>query len=267
MRLRRVRIWVTLAAILAALGPAPMASAIEALPADQVVFMVHSGGGLVPPVIYALESPSLLIYGDGRILSAIRDDNPAGAVPARYQLTRVDPLAVAAFVSSVEERGIIDPAKDFGQPPVTDMDSTTVLVHGAGAPAQVGVYAFHDQFDKDLTPDQQKARAALREVIDAATNLAAGGTATPYSPDRVVIYDVGLGYGDKPATRVWPGPPPASFLRPSNQSRSVACGYLSGAPATAAYTAALTNPGALWLVDGTTRVLAVNPLPVADSCP
>jgi hypothetical protein len=242
-------------------------SASGALPADQIVFMVNSGGGLVPPVVYALESPSLVIYGDGRILSIVKDDNTGGAVPARYRLTRVDSLAVAAFVSSVEARGIINPAKDFGQPPVTDMDGTTVLVHGENDPAEVSVYAFHDQFDKAVTPDQQQARAALRQVIDAASNLAAGGTETPYSPDRVVVYDVGLGYGDKPAIVAWPGPPPGSFLHPSNQSRSVACGYLSGAPATAAYNAALDNPGALWLVDGARRVLAVNPLPLADSCP
>jgi hypothetical protein len=242
-------------------------SASGALPADQVVFMVDSGGGLVPPVVYALESPSLVIYGDGRILSIVKDANAGGAVPARYQLTRVDPLAVAAFVSSVEARGIINPAKDFGQPAVTDMDGTTVLVHGENAPVKVSVYAFHDQFDKDVTPDQQQARAALRQVIDAASNLAAGGTKTPYSPDRVAVYDVGLGYGDKTATTVWPGPSPESFLNPSNQSRSVACGYLTCATPTAVYNAALDNPGALWLVDGAARVLAVNPLPIADSCP
>lgn len=111
-------------------------------------------------------------------------------------------------------------------------------------------FTTHDQFDKDVTPDQQKARAAVCEVIDAASNLAAGTAPAAYAPDRVVVYDVGLGYGDKTATTMWPGPPPGSFLTPSNQSPSVACGYLSGPPATVVYTAALNNPGALWLVDG-----------------
>ena len=177
----------------------------------------------MPPVVYALESPSLVMYGDGRILSIVKDDT-GGAVPARYQLTRVDPLAVTAFVSSVEARGIINPDKDFGQPPVTDMDATTVLVHGENAAAKVSVYAFHDQFDKEVTADQKKARAALRQVVDAASNLAARANPTPYSPDRVVVYDVGLGYGDKSATTAWPGrrrklpaaeqPEPFGGLRP-----------------------------------------------------
>ncbi len=157
----------------------PTASADGALPADQVVFMVDSGGGLVPPVVYALESPSLVMYGDGRILSIVRDDNTGGAVPSRYQLTRVDPLDVAAFVSSVEARGIINSDMDFGQPPVTDMDGTTVMVHGENARATVSVYAFHAQFDNEVTADQQKARAALRQVVDAAYNLAAGATLDP----------------------------------------------------------------------------------------
>ena len=240
------------------------ATAGGALPAGQVVFMVSSGGGLVPPIVYALDSPSLVIYGDGRILSAV--NATTSGVPARYRITRVDPLAVASFVSETEDRGIINPAKDFGMPGVTDMDSTTVLVHGENGQAEVHVYAFHDEFDDHVTPRQQAARAALRQVIDTATNLAAGGSPAPYAPDRVVVYDLGPNSANT-ATTAWPGPAPASFLAPSSQFQSVACGYLTGAPATAAYGAALDNPGALWLVDGATRVLAVNPLPLADACP
>ena len=37
-------------------------------------------------------------------------------------------------------------------------------------------------------------------------------------------------------------------------------------PAGVVYQAALDNPGARWLVDGSTRVLAVNPLPLPDDC-
>ena len=241
-------------------------SASGALPADQIVFMVDSGGGLIPPVVYAMESPALVMYGDGRILSIVKD-NPSGAVPARYELSRVDPLAVAAFVSAVQERGIVNPAQDFGMPGVTDVDATTVLVHGEGAPAQVGVYAFYESFDKDLNADQQKARATLRQVIDAAYNLAAVGDKSPYSPDRIAVYDVGTTSSNQSASTPWPGPPPADFLKPGPQGPAQACGYLTGAPAATVYKAALTNPGALWLVDGTARVLAVNPLPVAVSCP
>lgn len=255
-----------LAVLSIVVAPAVTSSATGPLPANQVVFTVSTGGGFVPPVVYALESPSLIMYGDGRILSAVRD--PAGAVvPVRYNLNHIDPAAVASFVSWVQERGIVNSDTDFGQPMVTDMDATAVMVHGNGAPAKASVYAFYPSFDKDVTAAQQKARAALREVIDEATNLSSAGPAYPYSPSRVVVFDVESGSAGSTATTAWPGPPPATFLRPSTQSRSQACGYLTGDVATATYQAALNNPGAQWLVDGTTRVLAVNPNPLTDACP
>lgn len=266
MKLTLMRILGVLLAALMAVGCSVggTARAVGALPAGQVVFMVSSGGGLVPPIVYALDSPSLVIYGDGRILSAV--NATTSGVPARYRITRVDPLAVASFVSETEGSGIINPDKDFGMPGVTDMDSTTVLVHGENGQAKVSVYAFHDEFEDHVTPRQQAARAALGQVIDTATNLAASGSPAPYAPDRVVVYDLGPNSGT-PATTPWPGPAPASFLAPSTRYQSVGCGYLTGAAATAAYGAALDNPGALWLVDGATRILAVNPLPVGDACP
>ena len=64
MRLTRVRILAVLLAALTALslpGTAP-SSASGALPADQIVFMVSAGGGLIPPVVYVMESPALVMY-------------------------------------------------------------------------------------------------------------------------------------------------------------------------------------------------------------
>ena len=51
------------------------------------------------------------------------------------------------------------------------MPSTTVLLHGAGGPHRVSVYAFGDQFDDDLTRAQRRARQELAEVIDRAYAL------------------------------------------------------------------------------------------------
>ena len=267
MRLRWFRLLAAGVAALAAPGIAGAAPATAAgpLPADQVVFMVSSGGGLIPPVVYALESPSLIIYGDGRALSAVTG-NSGGTVPVRYTLTRINPVAVASFVSSVQSRGIVNSNTDFGQPGVTDMDSTAVLVHGDGPPAKAAVYAFHPSFDNDVTAAQRTARVALRTVVDEATRLSTGA-GVAYSPDRVTVFEIEATSPDTAATTEWPGPPPASFMTPSTAGRSQACGYLTGDAAATAYRAALTNPGALWLVDGATRVLAVNPYPLTDSCP
>jgi len=64
----------------------------------------------------------------------------------------------------------------------------------------------------------------------------------------------------------WPGPPPASFLSPHTGRRSIACGELVADPAEVVYQAALENPGARWVVDGATRALAVNSLPLPGDC-
>ena len=75
------------------------------------------------------------------------------------------------------------------------------------------------------------------------------------------------GRSSEPASLTWPGPDPESFLTPTDKHRAVACGELTGDTARAAYRAALANPGASWLVDGASRILAVNPLPLPGSCP
>lgn len=245
--------------------PAPTSGPTPALPADQVVFSVSSAGGLVPPVYYALESPALVIYGDGRLLTVTKS---AGLqmVPARFDLAHIDPAAVASFVSQVEAGGVVSPATDFGTPGVTDQAATTVMVNGANGPQEASAYAFDERFEPRLTAAQRSARASLRTVIDQAANLAAGAGRTAYTPDRVVVYEVDPAYVNGAATKGWPGPPPSSFLKPSDTGRSIACGELAADPAEQVYRAALDNPGALWLVDGVTRVLAVNPLPLAG-CP
>ena len=62
------------------------------------------------------------------------------------------------------------------------------------------------------------------------------------------------------------GMAPASFLAPSTGRRSIACGELMADPAEVVYQAALENPGARWVIDGATRILAVNSLPLPGDC-
>ena len=245
-----------------------------ALPADEMVFTVMSAGGLVPPVYDALDSPSVVIYGDGRVLTKMKN-TAMTLVPARYDVARIDRAAVSLFVSGARARqvchgpctGLFDPGTDFGSPPVTDLAVTTVTVRASNGEAQASAYALDERFDRGLTAKQRAARAALRALIDQAGELAAGSGQVPYSPDHVVVYEVDPRYGDTPATAAWPGPPLAGFLQPTGKHASIACGELVADPAEEVYQAALKNSGARWLVNGATRVLAVNPLPLPDSCP
>ncbi len=232
----------------------------DAVPADRPAFMVMSAGGMVPAVLYAMQSPSLAVYGDGRVLTAVAA--PAlQLVPARYQLAHTDPAAVRDFVAAARSGGLFDGGTDFGSPRVTDLPTTTVMVDGS----QVRVYALDAQFDASLTPAQRDARARLRALIERGSGLSGADPGEPYRPTRIVVSEPRPGRNEEPAGRPWPGPSPATFLGPTTTGRAIACGELSGADADAVYAAALDNPGARWLVDGTTRVLAVNPLPV-DGC-
>ena len=232
------------------------------LPAQQMVFIVMSSGGMAPAAYQALASPSLAIYGDGRVLTAV--EAPAlQLIPTRYEVARIDPAAVASFVAGVEADGLINSGTDFGTPRVTDLPSTTVMVYGRGGEQRVSPYAFDERFDARLTPEQRSARVALRTIISRAAALAAGTPRVPYSPDRVVVYEVEARNADEPGAADWPGPPPASFLAPSTGRRSIACGELM---AEVVYQAALENPGARWVIDGATRILAVNSLPLPGDC-
>lgn len=244
-------------------GPAPRSGA---LPGDQIVFTVTSFGGMAPAALAGMQSPSIAAYGDGRVLTAVE---PAALrlVPARYQLARVDAATVADYVAAALRSGLLNASTDFGTPRVTDVATTTVTVNDGSGPAQVSVYALDERFERGLTAAQRDARNRLRALIGQAGNLAAGAPAGPYTPDRVVVYESQARESEEPAGAVWPGPQPESFLVPTRTRRSTACGPLVGAPARAAYLAALDNPGARWLVDGATRVLAVNPLPLDGDCP
>ena len=251
---------------LALTGCAPRVAptSTTSLPAERVVFQVMAGGGLPPPLIYVLESASLVIYGDGRIITA---QSPARAsVPASYAVARVDPMVVATFVAGVEAGGLVHDATDFGKPGVTDLEVTTVSVHGERGLATARAYALDPQFEDRLSSTQRANRDALRFLIERAGALAGDAARTPFTPDQVTVFELEPSLDSLPATVAWPGPAPEGFLRPAGRSRWVACGVLTGQPAGSAYQAALGNPGARWLVSGVKRILAVNPWPGSKEC-
>lgn len=245
------------------LGSAPHSRAV---PAEQMAVMVMSSGGMIPPALSAMQSPSLAAFADGRVLTATKVA-ARQLVPARYLLARVDPAMVTDFVTAALGSGLLDGSADFGTPRFTDLATTTMVVDSGRERLEVAVYALDERFEDGLTAGQRDARTRLRELIAQAFALPTGVATVPYTPDRVSVYEPLAAASGEPASTVWPGPPPQSFLVPTRARRSNACGLLSGAPARAVYLAALDNPGARWLVDGVTRVLAVNPLPLEGDCP
>ena len=237
---------------------------IVPLPADRMVFGVSGAPGFAPPIFWALQSPAILVYGSGLVLRA-EDRVDLRGVPSRYVEARIDPLRVARFAADAERSDAL--AGDLGTPQVTDLGSTRVWLHGAAGRQEVSAYAFSETFDDDVAWAARRRRRRLRALIDEAQELV-GDAGLPYVPSRVVVLEQRVQPSDEAATLRWPGPDPASFLHPARSPGrgATACGDLTGVPAAAAYAAALANPDQRWLVDGVTRALVVNPLPVEIDC-
>jgi hypothetical protein len=236
------------------------------LPSDQLVFLVQGGaGGFTPYLHQALLTPALAVYGDGRVIEYDGEQSPS--VPAAYLISQVDAALVAAFIADTEKRNLINEETDFGDPGVTDMPSTTVLLHGAGGLHQVSVYAFGQGFDDKLPRAQRRARQELGEVIDRAYGISTDDQRSAYRPDRVRVTEFKDGGNGRAAQ--WPGPDPKSFLAPGKPgSILVACGELAGPAAEHVYDAARQNPGGVWTYAAKRRVLAVVPLlPSLEACP
>lgn len=237
-----------------------------ALGSDQMVFMVMTSGGRIPSVVSVMQSPSLVVYSDGRILTVAKTPAPH-FVPARYDVAEIGTELVRNFVSTVRSEGLVRACTDFGRPRIADAGTTTVMVRGDGGTDEVQVYALDETSEQRLSPPQREARARLRMLIARAHALAAGTPHTSYVPDRVLVAEPIPGRNQQPATALWPGPELSTFLEPTKTGRMIACGELNGIDAHTVYRAALDNPGARWLVDGATRELAVNPLPLPVICP
>ena len=238
---------------------------VDPLPADRIVFGVSGAAhGFAPPLFWALQAPTILVYGSGLVLRA-EDAVAVRGTPSRYVEAQVDPLLVARFVADAERSHSL--AGPFGNPEVTDLGSTRVWLHGVAGEQTASAYAFSKTFDDDVSWSARRRRRRLRSLIDDAYALI-GDAGRPYVPSRVVVLEQHRAASDEAAEVRWPGPDPAGFLhRPGPRGRgSIACGELTGATAAAVYTAALENSEQRWLVNGTTRILVVNPLPVEIDC-
>lgn len=230
-----------------------------------MAFMVMTSGGRIPSLVSVMQSPSLVVYADGRVLTLAKTPAPH-FVPARYEVADVGPDMVRTFVATVRAEAIVEVGTDFGKPRFADADTTTVMVHDEDGTDEVRAYALEERLEQRLSPPQRDARARLRRLITRAHALADEAPRTSYEPDHVLVVEPRPGRDQQPATVSWPGPPPSNFLKQTKASRMIACGELAGRDARNVYRAALGNPGARWLVDGATRVLGVNPVPLPDIC-
>ena len=241
-------------------GPAPNPPA----GADELVIQVTTGGGLIAPQSLAVEIPAISVFGDGTFIvpGPTTLEYPGPALP-NLQQGRLRDGEVERLLNAARDAGLLDDEPpDFGDPGVTDMPSTTILIDAGGAQHRVSIYALDFvEGDSNLDDNQRAARDRVREFVDslpgdAATDpYAAGGFAVLVRP--YIAADVpGAGQADWPlGDLAGAGEPIEAF------GSDTRCLVVTGTDAEAVLAvAADAREGARWRSNGVDYSLTFRPL-------
>lgn len=249
-------------------GGAPAPGPAPELPRDPDALVLQVGytGGFLTPEMLAARLPLVSVYADGRVVT----EGPVIAVypgPAwpNVQVQQTDPAGVRTLVERAQEAGVTATG-DLGTPPIADAPNTRFTLTTASGTTVREVYALFEGSDPGLTEEQQGARAELRGLVDALTDLP--GTlgpdavlvAAPYEPSAVAAVVRPWTAADQEAApdlpqpeARWPGPPlPGEPLGPLPDLTCVtATGDQAAALAAAArganrLTPWVTDDGARW---------------------
>ncbi len=245
-------------------------------PADAVVFQLTSIGGFGMPSALASRTPSISVYGDGRVISEGPTIliYPGPALP-NLQVHPIAPEDVSTLLESARAAGV-DGAVDFGTPALADAPTTRFTVRGANGTEQIDVPALAEAGDDapGLTAEQQAARTRLRAFVASLTSdsgplaPARGDSAKPYVP--TVVAGVAEPFTDPEGLGqpevAWPGPTLPG--EPLGSSTGPGCVTVSGdALQTLLAAAAETTAAAPWTSDGKSWTVRLRPLlPDETSC-
>ena len=161
--------------------------------AADVVLRLSDGGGMPLPGWDLIRLPEFTLFGDGRII--VVDGAPSRA-------TLPGPPLAEAILAVAKEAKLFENGGDYGEPGMTDQDTTTITINAGGATYTTAIYAlgFDPSEGVSVTPEQQKARDVI-EAFRARLNDpdGFGGPQLAWEP-----YDV-------PALKVFSQPAPADI--------------------------------------------------------
>lgn len=228
--------------------------------------------------------PLVVVYGDGRVLT--QKPSPAGAALPTLVQRRISTASVRALVDRAIRAGM-GGGTDFGKPPVAGATVTRFTVTTSAGVRTTRVPALSGDVGR-LTPAQNNARQAARDLLAALTDLPATlgadavGAAGTYVPTAVAaVASPWNGYcvsppagvrvsapcGDEPAgkkARRWPGPVLPGG--PISDGTPIPCVVVTGRAAaallTAARTATATTP---WASGGSQWRITMSPLLPGES--
>jgi len=161
--------------------------------AHDVVLRVDSAGGFVPVSTALTDLPEFTLYGDGTVIVSgpIIMIYPGPAMP-NLQKAKVSQETIQAILSAAQEAGLFDPTFDYGQPGITDMDTTTITTNVDGKTYTSSIYALNAiEPGGGLTMEQQQARATVSQFVGKLVDLTAFEQDlewTPYEFKALTVY-------------------------------------------------------------------------------
>lgn len=251
-------------------GAGPASDADIAYADDDVVLRVEYTGGFTTPAFLAARLPALTVYGDGRVITEGPQIMiyPGPALP-NVQVQRVSRKDVAALVDRALEAGV-GTQLDFGEPPVADAAATRFTVLTQVGPQVTEVYALEEAAGAEhgLTEEQVAARAAMRDLLAALTDLPAtlGADAVSdegqYQPTAlaavVEAWPTAAEVPGEPEIE-WPGPELPG--EPLNAELGLHCVTVTGTELDAVLAAAAdANQTTAWISGGEPYLVTFRPL-------
>ncbi|MCL5942378.1 MAG: hypothetical protein M1325_02470 [Actinobacteria bacterium] len=132
--------------------------------ADDLVFRVEVGGGLVPQEALFTNMPYLSIYGDGRVITPgpVIEIYPPPALPS-LQVAKLSEEGLQKLLTAAAAVGLLEEGVDYGRPAVADGSTTTFTLAAEGRTVKTAVYFldYENQDDQALTEPQKRRRQAL----------------------------------------------------------------------------------------------------------
>ncbi len=185
--------------------------------ANEIVLQVTHGGGFVPVEYNLTMVPQFSLYGDGRVIVSgpVIAIYPPPALP-NLQTTVISEESVQAILSAAREAGLFDPTVDYGQPGITDVGTTTIVINADGTTYRSDIYALGMESGAGgLTLEQQQARAAIDELRNKLIDLSAFETGeltwTPYEYSALAVYSQAVDPGaTTDPTDIQPNQPPVA---------------------------------------------------------
>jgi hypothetical protein len=147
---------------------------------DDVVLKVSHEGGLVPVGFAFLDTPTVLVAGDGRVFTpAVTPAIFPGPLVPPMLVRTADEVEIQALLGVVQQAGLLAPPPDYsGGRNIADATSTVMTINAAGGNFVHSAYALG--IDNPESPARQKlldATNKLTEMIDAS-----GSSAQPFVP-------------------------------------------------------------------------------------